>query len=228
MFKHTIWLLVLGVMLGGCNRWGSVALKSDIDKASYAIGQSIGNDFKSKGIEINVKALNQGLADAIKGEAKLTPAEIQQAMANFQKEQMSKMQTKHKEDFQKNGSEGDVFLAANKTKPGVVTLPSGLQYKSLKKGTGKSPKASSMVEVHYVGTLINGQEFDSSYKRNEPARFPVNGVIPGWTEALQHMHEGDKWQLFIPAKLAYGEAGAGGIIGPNQTLLFEVELLKIL
>jgi len=122
---------------------------------------------------------------------------------------------------------GEAFLKENATKEGVKTLPSGLQYKEIKAGTGKTPKATDTVSVHYRGTLINGKEFDSSYKRGEPAEFPVNRVIPGWTEALQLMKEGSKWMLYIPSKLAYGERGAGGDIGPNETLIFEVELLKV-
>jgi len=128
---------------------------------------------------------------------------------------------------EKNKSEGEKFLAENAKKEGVKTLPSGLQYKELKAGTGKSPKAADSVTTHYSGTLIDGTEFDSSYKRNEPATFPVSGVIAGWTEALQLMKEGAKWQLFIPSSLAYGDMGAGRDIGPNATLIFEVELLKV-
>ena len=122
---------------------------------------------------------------------------------------------------------GETFLQENAKKEGVKTLPSGLQYKSVKQGDGKSPKATDTVSVHYRGTLIDGTEFDSSYKRNEPAEFPVNRVIKGWTEALQLMKEGDKWMLYIPSALAYGERGAGGLIGPNEALVFEVELLKV-
>jgi FKBP-type peptidyl-prolyl cis-trans isomerase len=128
---------------------------------------------------------------------------------------------------QDSAAKGEKYLKENATKEGVKTLPSGLQYKSLKEGSGKSPKATDTVSVHYRGTLIDGTEFDSSIKRGEPAEFPVNRVIKGWTEALQLMKEGDKWMLYIPSQLAYGERGAGGAIGPNETLLFEVELLKV-
>jgi len=127
----------------------------------------------------------------------------------------------------KNQKEGEVFLAENKKKKGVITLPSGLQYQVIKEGTGKIPKATDTVTTHYRGTLIDGTEFDSSYKRGEPASFPVNGVIKGWTEALQLMKVGSKWQLFIPSNLAYGPQGAGQAIGPNATLIFEIELLSI-
>ena len=225
MKKYGILLLVAPILISGCK--GSDLSQKD-NKISYAIGQSIGTDFKAKGFQISPEALRNGVADAESGKSKLTDAEMQQTLMEFQKEQMMKMQGQQAEAGKVNTKEGETFLAANKTKTGVVTLPSGLQYKVLKQGSGRSPKATDTVEVHYVGTLINGQEFDSSYKRNQPARFPVNGVIPGWTEALQHMKPGDKWQLFIPSNLAYGEHGAGGVIGPNQTLLFEVELLKVI
>ena len=132
-----------------------------------------------------------------------------------------------KQQGEKNKKEGEIFLETNKKKEGVQTLPSGLQYKVLKAGAGKKPTATDTVTVHYRGTLIDGKEFDSSYRRGKPATFPVNGVIPGWTEALQLMEEGAKWELFIPSNLAYGERSAGGDIGPNATLIFEVELISI-
>jgi FKBP-type peptidyl-prolyl cis-trans isomerase FklB len=141
-------------------------------------------------------------------------------MAAFQKEMIAKL-------GEKNKAEGEAFLAENKKKEGVKTLPSGLQYKVIKAGTGKKPKVTDTVTTHYRGTLMNGTEFDSSYRRGQPVSFQVNGVIPGWTEALQLMEEGAKWQLFIPSNLAYGERGAGRDIGPNATLVFEIELLSI-
>jgi FKBP-type peptidyl-prolyl cis-trans isomerase FklB len=144
-------------------------------------------------------------------------------MMAFQKEVMAKQA----EVAKKNKAEGEAFLAENKKKEGVKTTPSGLQYKVIKPGKGKKPKSSDTVTVNYRGTLIDGTEFDSSYKRGQPATFQVSGVIPGWTEALQLMEEGAKWQLFIPSNLAYGERGAGGVIGPNATLIFEVELISI-
>jgi len=145
----------------------------------------------------------------------------------FQKELMAKQQEAQKAVSAKAKAEGEAFLAANATKDGVVTLPSGLQYKVITPGSGASPKASDTVSVHYRGRLIDGTEFDSSYKRNEPTSFPVGGVIPGWTEALQLMKVGAKWELYVPAKLAYGDRGAGGLIPPGATLVFEVELLSI-
>jgi FKBP-type peptidyl-prolyl cis-trans isomerase FklB len=148
-------------------------------------------------------------------------------MTAFQKEMMAKREQAGKEAGAKNKVEGEAFLAENGKKEGVVTLPDGLQYKILKEGDGAKPKATDTVTVHYRGTLISGTEFDSSYKRKEPVSFPVNGVIAGWTEALQLMKVGSKWQLFIPSTLAYGERGAGPDLGPNATLIFEVELISI-
>ena len=157
----------------------------------------------------------------------LSDKEAQEVMMTFQKEQMAKLNENARKLGEKNKKEGETFLAENKKKPGVVTLPSGLQYKILKEGTGRNPKATDTVVTHYRGTLLDGKEFDSSYKRGEPATFPLNGVIRGWTEALQLMKPGAKWQLFIPPQLAYGERGAGQDIGPNATLIFEVELIAI-
>jgi len=148
---------------------------------------------------------------------------VQETMAIFQKDMMAKQQ----EVAKKNKKEGEVFLDENKKKEGVKTLASGLQYKVLKEGTGKKPKLNDAVTVNYRGTLIDGTEFDSSYRRGQPASFPVSGVIPGWTEALPLMGEGAKWQLFVPSNLAYGERGAGAMIGPNATLIFEIELISV-
>jgi FKBP-type peptidyl-prolyl cis-trans isomerase FklB len=140
---------------------------------------------------------------------------------------MEKQAERTKQLAEKNKKEGEAFLAANKTKEGIKTLPSGLQYKVIKEGTGKTPTAEDTVVTNYRGTLTDGTEFDSSYKRGQPATFPVKGVIPGWTEALQLMKEGSKWELFIPSNLAYGEQGAGGVIGPNAALIFEIELISV-
>ena len=163
------------------------------------------------------------MKDALSGaKPLLTEQEIQETMDAFQKEMMAKQD----EVAKKNKAEGESFLAENKKKEGIKILPSGLQYKVIKAGTGKKPKSTDTVTVHYRGTLIDGTEFDSSYKRGQIVSFPVSGVIPGWTEALQLMEAGAKWQLFIPPNLAYGERGAGGAIGPNTTLIFEVELVS--
>jgi FKBP-type peptidyl-prolyl cis-trans isomerase FklB len=195
----------------------NLVLKNQKDKVSYIIGMNIGNDLKRQSIDISPKILAEGVQQALAGSKPLlTEQEIQETMMAFQKEMMAKQKER-----------GDAFLAENKKKEGVKTLPSGLQYKVIKTGTGKKPKLNDTVTTHYRGTLIDGTEFDSSYKRGQPASFPVSGVLPGWTEALQLMEEGAKWQLFIPSNLAYGERGAGGIIGPNATLIFEIELISI-
>jgi FKBP-type peptidyl-prolyl cis-trans isomerase FklB len=206
-----------------------LVLKNQKDKVSYAIGLNIGknlaNDLKKQSIDIDSNLLTKGIQDALAGaKPLLTDQEIQETMIAFQKEMMAKWE----EVGKKNRADGEAFLAENKKKEGVKTLPSGLQYKVIKAGTGKKPKADDTVTVNYQGTLINGTEFDSSYKRGQPATFPVSGgIIPGWTEALQLMGEGAKWQLFIPSNLAYGERGTSGIIGPNATLIFEIELVSI-
>ncbi len=203
-------------------------LKTQKDKVSYAIGVDMGNSLKRNSIDVDPEMLVKGMRDALSGgKTLMSEQEVRETLTAFQKEYQTKQQEKMKALAEKNKKEGDAFLAENKKKGGVKTLPSGLQYKVIKEGKGASPKETDMVTVNYRGTLIDGTEFDSSYKRNEPATFPVNGVIKGWTEALQLMKEGSKWQLFIPANLAYGERGAGGVIGPNATLIFEVELMKI-
>lgn len=202
----------------------TLVLKNQKDKVSYIIGMDIGNNLKKQSIDVDPNILVKGVKDALSGaKPLLTEQEIQEAMVAFQKE----MAAKQEQVAKRNKAEGEVFLAENKKKEGVKTLPSGLQYKVIKAGTGKKPKSNDTVTVHYRGTLINGTEFDSSYKRGQPVSFPVSGVIPGWTEALQLMEEGAKWQLFIPSNIAYGERGAGGVIGPNATLIFEVELVSI-
>ncbi len=220
--------LLLGLLASSAFAQGKPDLKDPKQRASYSIGADIGGNFKRQGLEVDANALAAGLSDALAGKTALTETEIRDTLNNFRKEMMAKMEAKQKNDGEKNIKEGEAFLAANAKKEGVKTLPSGLQYKVLKNGTGKSPKATDTVKVHYHGTLIDGTVFDSSVERGEPATFPVNGVIAGWIEALQLMKEGDKWQLTIPSKLAYGERGApGGKIGPNSVLVFEVELLSI-
>ncbi len=198
-------------------------LKTQKDKLSYAIGMQVGGTISRQGIEVDPNVLLEGLKDAMAGKPIMTEEDVRATMMQLQ----SDMLAKQKQAGEANKKEGEAFLAANKAKPGVVTLPDGLQYTVIKEGTGPKPSASDTVTVNYRGTLINGKEFDSSYKRGEPAKFPVNGVIKGWTEALQLMPVGSKWQLFIPAELAYGERGAGADIAPNSTLIFEVELLSI-
>jgi FKBP-type peptidyl-prolyl cis-trans isomerase FklB len=188
----------------------------------------IGKNFKKQSIDVDPEVLLKGIQHAISGsKALMTDQEVRETLTAFQKERRAKQEEEMRELGEKNRKEGEAFLAANKEKEGVKTLPSGLQYKVIKPGTGKKPKSTDTVTTHYRGTLIDGTEFDSSYKRGQPAIFPVKGVIPGWTEVLQLMEEGAKWQLFVPPNLAYGERGAGHAIGPNATLIFEVELISI-
>ena len=203
-------------------------LTTEKDKVSYIIGTDIAKNLKKQGIDIDPELLFKGLKDAFTDQKLLlSDEEIQQVMSAFQQEMMAKQSKKAGELAEKNQKEGEAFLAANKKKDSVITLPSGLQYKVIAEGTGKMPTLNDTVTTNYRGTLIDGTEFDNSYKRGEPATFPVSGVIPGWTEALQHMKVGAKWQLFVPSNLGYGERGAGETIGPNATLIFEVELLSI-
>ncbi|HEX8043722.1 FKBP-type peptidyl-prolyl cis-trans isomerase [Candidatus Deferrimicrobium sp.] len=206
----------------------ALELKTDKEKISYSIGMDIGGNLKRGSVEVDPDLLARGLKDSYGGgKTILTDDQARQAIADFQKAQMAKQAETVKILSEKNKADGEKFLEENAKKEGVKVLPSGLQYKELTPGTGKSPKSTDTVTTHYKGTLIDGAEFDSSYKRGEPATFPVSGVIPGWTEALQLMKEGAKWQLFIPSKLAYGEKGVGQVIGPNATLIFEVELLTV-
>jgi FKBP-type peptidyl-prolyl cis-trans isomerase FklB len=201
---------------------------TDKEKASYAIGQNIGNSLKHDGLDVDPNLVSQGLKDAMSGApSKISEADAQAAMSNLRNKVMAQRQEESQKAGEANKKAGDAFLAANKAKAGVVTLPSGLQYTVLKEGTGPKPKATDTVVVNYRGTLIDGKEFDSSEKHGEPATLAVNGVIKGWTEALQLMPVGSKWQLVIPPDLAYGANGAGGVIGPDSTLVFDIELLSI-
>jgi FKBP-type peptidyl-prolyl cis-trans isomerase FklB len=197
------------------------------DKASYIIGYNLGSNLKQQEIPVSSELIVKGLRDGLGGaKGLLTDEEIQATMTQFQEQMMAKQQAKMAEVGAKNKKEADEFLAANKSKQGVVTTASGLQYQILTPGNGPTPKETDKVTVHYKGTLLDGSTFDSSYDRGEPATFQVNQVIPGWVEALQLMKVGSKVKLFIPPALAYGESGAGQEIGPNSMLVFEVELLK--
>lgn len=218
----------LGFIACQGNTQQKVELKTQLDSVSYTIGMSIGKNFKHQLVEINPDVLIQAIKDVLGGNKTiLTDEQAQAIMMAFQNELAAKQEAKNRELAEKNKKDGEAFLVENKKREGVVTTGSGLQYKVLKEGNGPKPKAESTVSVHYRGTLIDGTEFDSSFKRGEPATFPVGGVIRGWTEALQLMPVGSKWQLFIPSELAYGERGTGGVIGPNAVLIFEVELLGI-
>ena len=203
------------------------AFKSEKDKVSYAIGMNVGKNLQRSSIDVDPAIVTKGIQDTLAGKTLMTEAEAQAVLTQLQADMRKKQEEKAQQAGDANQKEAEAFLAANKAKAGVVALPSGLQYKILTAGTGPKPLATDSVVCNYRGTLINGTEFDSSYKRGEPATFPVNGVIKGWTEALQLMPVGSKWQLFIPADLAYGPRGAGADIGPNATLIFEVELLSI-
>jgi FKBP-type peptidyl-prolyl cis-trans isomerase FklB len=205
-----------------------LTLDTQADKASYAIGMSFGASLRQQPFLINFEALIGGLKDSLDGKKTLlTEDEEKAVIATLQADMRKKQEEKMAQAGEGNLKQGQDFLAANKSKAGVVTLPSGLQYKILQAGTGPKPTPTDSVVCNYRGTLINGTEFDSSYKRGQPATFPVSGVIKGWTEALQLMPVGSKWQLFVPADLAYGARGAGANIGPNSTLIFEVELISI-
>jgi FKBP-type peptidyl-prolyl cis-trans isomerase FklB len=202
-------------------------LKTQKDKVSYAIGLDMGNNLKKNELDVDPDVLASAIKDVLSNSKHLmTDQEAKETLMALQKDLQAKQLERNKTLGEKNKKEGDAFLAKNKKLEGVKTLPSGLQYKVITEGKGKSPKASDTVTVNYNGTLIDGTEFDSSYKRGQPATFPVGGVIKGWTEALQLMKEGSKWQLIIPADLAYGEQGRPGI-PPNSVLIFDVELVSI-
>jgi FKBP-type peptidyl-prolyl cis-trans isomerase FklB len=205
----------------------AAALKTDMDKVSYIIGTQIARNFKSQEIDVNLEALMWGLKDGMGGEElALSQSEMQKVYTAFQQRMRAKLMAQRAKEAAENLAKGKAFLEQNKTKEGVKVLPSGLQYKIIKEGTGKTPTLNDKVKAHYRGTLIDGTEFDNSYKRHQPAEFALKGVIKGWTEALQLMKEGAKWELYIPPNLAYGERGRPGI-PPNSVLIFEVELLQI-
>jgi FKBP-type peptidyl-prolyl cis-trans isomerase len=206
----------------------AVTLKTKKDKLSYALGMNIGTNLQKQQIPLDSSLLARGIKDSMTGaKTLLTADEMKTVLTEAQNEMKQEMEAKMKSEADTNKKAGEDFLAANKAKQGVMTLPSGLEYKVITQGSGAKPTTSDTVVCNYRGTLLNGTEFDSSYKRGQPATLPVSGVIKGWTEALQLMKAGSKYQLVIPADLAYGERGAGSDIGPNATLLFEVELVGI-
>lgn len=209
----------------GCEK---KSLETQKDKVSYSIGWQIGGNFKNQNLDVDTDIVLNGIKDAQSGaKPQLTEKEMQEVMTAFQTEMREKQMKAMSAAGEKNMKEGEEFLAKNKQAKSVKTTASGLQYKIIKEGTGGNPKADDTVTVNYSGTLINGTEFDSSYKRGTPATFPVKGVIKGWTEALQLMKAGSKYELFIPSELAYGKRGAGNDIGPDSVLIFTVELLSI-
>lgn len=219
--------IALALPLAGCNK--SSSMKSDDQKLSYGIGLQFGQDMKQRGIELDANAFASGIKDGQSGaKPKISIEELQQIMMAKQQQMMAAREKETSATAAKSLAEGQKFLADNKAKSGVKTTASGLQYEVLTEGKGKKPTAKSTVTVNYKGTLTDGTEFDSSYKRNQPAQFPVGGVIPGWTEGLQLMSEGSKYRFVIPSNLAYGERGEGsGVIPGNAVLVFEVELLKV-
>ncbi len=222
MYKKA--LIVAGVMAAGVNLAHAAELKSDTQKFSYALGYQIGNTIKREAGEIDVKVLSEAIADVLKGKDPQLSMEGMQASFTKRREEQ---QAGKKVAGEKNLKAGEEYLKENKKKPGVTETASGIQYKVIKAGDGKQPATTDTVSVHYQGTLIDGTEFDSSVKRGQPATFALNRVIQGWQEVLPMMKVGSKWQVTIPSKLAYGESGAGDIIGPNSTLVFEIELLEV-
>lgn len=235
--KRTLWtlmsiLLIISISFAQKKAEKSSALKTQKDKISYAIGYDIGakigGDIKKQSLDFTIEMFLRGMKDAINGsKATMPDSEMQNAMMAFQQMMTEKQQAATKMTADKKQKEGEAFLAVNAKKDSVIVLPSGLQYKIQRKGTGPIPTEKDTVTVHYRGSLLDGKVFDESYKRGEPISFPVTGVIKGWIEALQLMPVGSQWELYIPASLAYGERGAGQMIGPGETLIFVVELLDV-
>lgn len=222
--------VLMSVVLLACqgNTQNKGELKTTQDSVSYVIGMNIGHNMKSQKVDVTIEALTRGIQDVLDSSKTLiTDEQADALMGAFQQRMMAKQEEESKAAGEKNKKEGEAFLAANKSKQGVKVTESGLQYKVITMGNGPKPKPDQTVTVHYRGTTIDGTEFDSSYKRGQPAKFGVGQVIRGWTEAVQMMPVGSKWELYIPSELAYGERGAGGSIGPNATLIFEVELLSV-
>jgi FKBP-type peptidyl-prolyl cis-trans isomerase FkpA len=230
MNKILLPVLGLGLVLSlaACNKDSKSELKTDTEKFSYAIGMDIGKSLKRLDTEIDLVALRQGAQDVLDDkETLLTQEQVVEVMTSFSQKIQKEQEEKQKTAAASNIEEGKKFLEENAKKEGVKTTKSGLQYQVITEGKGEKPKSSDRVSVHYKGTLLDGSTFDSSYERGQPATFPLNAVIPGWTEGLQLMPVGSKYKLFIPSELGYGERGAGPKIGPNATLVFEVELLAV-
>jgi len=224
----TVIILVLATTLYSSGLSAETLLKDEKDRISYSIGLSIGTNFKQQSIDVTLEPLMAGIRDALLDQKPLmSDEEIKTTMEAFRQQMTAQMKQKKESEASNNQAEGEAFLRENAKKSGVITTASGLQYEVIRKGTGPKPKLTDTVVTHYTGTLLDGKIFDSSYKRNAPATFPVNGVIKGWTEALQLMETGSKWKLYIPSGLGYGARGAGNVIGPNATLVFDIELLEI-
>ena len=225
--QHLVTLLSFALVAGVIHAEDKPSLKDEKEKVSYSIGMNIGNNLKRNSYEVDADLIAKAIKDVLAGkETLLTEKEAQESIMAYQKEMRAKQEEKNKQLAEKNKKAGEAFLAENAKKPGVVTTPSGLQYKVITEGTGEIPKNGDTVSVNYKGTLIDGTEFDSSYKRGQPATFNVNGVIKGWTEALLLMKTGSKRELYIPASLAYGDRAQGAKIEPSSTLIFEVELVS--
>jgi len=233
MYLRLFAIMIMLTALSGCtpeeaNSAPELKLDTQKNRISYTIGVNIGQDFKTQNMDVDPDLLLMGIKDSMSGkELQLTEEEMVQEIQNFQQEMQAKMAAEMEQKASENKALGEAFLAENAKQEGVVVTESGLQYKVIEPGQGDSPGPADVATVHYRGTLIDGTQFDSSYDRGQPATFPVGGVIAGWSEALQMMKPGAKWQLFIPAELAYGERGAGQVIGPNSTLIFDVELISV-
>ena len=227
--KQTVLLIISSLILYSCGEKisKSTDLKTTKEKASYSIGFRIAKDFKSNKLDIDSSIVAKGFQDGLYGKQLLTDEQINKVLMDFQREMYEKKMKEAQGLSSQNKKDAQTFLAQNKTKPGIQTTSSGLQYLVVKSGSGASPKATDKVKVHYIGKLLNGTEFDNSYKRNQPAEIQLNSVIKGWTEALQLMKVGDTWKLFISPELGYGDAGAGEVIPPGSLLIFDVELVGI-
>lgn len=224
LFLYTVVISLLGTFLTGAAIAADSKPSTEKEKFSYTIGFQIGQGFKRDNLDIDTNSMSQAIMDVMNNKApQLSPDEMRAAMEVAQK----KLAATRKVKADKAKAAGDKFLAENGKKSDIITRKSGLQYKVISTGKGKQPKASDSITAHYKGTLINGNVFDSSYRRGEPATFKVDQVITGWKEILPLMREGDKWQVFIPSNLAYGERGQGATIGPNETLVFDIELIKV-
>lgn len=231
---YVVGLFAGTMLLQACNETkvevppAEITLDSEIKKVSYGIGLGLGERFKNDNIDVDIDVFSQAIKDGLSGaDPKMSQEEVVTVMQAYQQKKLQERQQEQQAAAEKNKAESEAFLAENAKKDGVVVLESGLQYKVVTAGKGAKPSATDEVEVHYKGTLIDGTEFDSSYKRGSTVSFPVNGVIAGWTEALQLMEEGSKWELYIPSDLAYGPGGTGGAIGPDAALVFDVELVSV-
>ncbi|HHT0593796.1 TPA: FKBP-type peptidyl-prolyl cis-trans isomerase N-terminal domain-containing protein [Legionella anisa] len=219
---------VMGLAMSTVMAADATSLVTDKDKLSYSIGADLGKNFKNQGIDINPDALAKGMQDGMSGaQLILTEQQMKDVLNKFQKELMAKRSAEFNKKAEENKSKGDSFLSTNKSKSGVVVLPSGLQYKIIEAGTGNKPGKTDTVTVEYTGTLIDGTVFDSTEKTGKPATFQVSQVIPGWTEALQLMPAGSTWEIYVPSDLAYGPRSVGGPIGPNETLIFKIHLISV-